>query len=195
MKSRAGFSLIELLCTLAVMVILTVLVMGRGSPSAQKRARLACKSNLEKIGLALSLYSSDNRGAYPSLDGATTAESALSLLVPRCTALTEIFICPGSKDKELPEGEPFGNGKISYAYYAGRTTNDDPGSVAVTDAQVNSSAKLTGQPLFSASGHPPGNNHKNGGNLLQLNGAVNFSGVAAERDLPVTGKVRLLNPK
>ena len=195
MKARRAFSLVELLCTIAILAILTVVMTNHGSASAQKRARVACQNNLEKIALALSLYSSDHRGAYPFLDGAATSESVLSLLVPRCTTMTEIFICPGSKDKELPEGESFAGSIISYAYYMGRASNDDPSFILVSDAQVNNLAKVTGQPLFSATGKKPGNNHgKTGGNLLQAGGAVHFSPPAADLDLPLDFKVHLLNP-
>jgi prepilin-type N-terminal cleavage/methylation domain-containing protein len=196
MNARGGFSLIELLCTVAIMLILTVLIAGHGSASTDKRARIGCEKNLEKIYLALSLYASDNQGHYPFLAGATNAEGALSLLVPRSTTTTEIFICPGSKDKELPEAESFASAKISYAYYTGRSTNDDSGAVLVSDWQVNDLAKTAGQQLFSPDGKKPGNNHgKTGGNLLQAGGSVQFSTPIADRDLPLSTQLRLLNPK
>ncbi len=196
MRARGGFSLIELLCTVAIILILAVLMAGRGSASAEKKSRAGCQANLQKIYLALSIYATDNKGAYPMQAGATNAESVLSLLVPSATTLTEIFICPASDDKELPESEPFGAHKISYAYYMGRGTNDEGGAALISDAQVNSLPKTAGQALFSADGKSRGNNHgKLGGNLLQANGEIQFSGPVAERDLPLPAKVVLLNPK
>ncbi len=195
MKTRGAFSLLELLCTVAILLILTVIMTTHGQASAAKKKRVGCEANLEKISLALNLYQNDNHGAYPSLTTASNSESVLSMLVPQDTAETAIFICPGSDDKELAEGQGFNGETISYAYYMGRGSNDDPGSVIITDRQVNDSSKTAGQPIFSATGKPPGNNHgKTGGNLLLLNGTVQFSLPSAERDLLLNGRLRLLNP-
>ena len=190
-----GFSLLELLCTVAIIAILTALVVGHGSASTEKKARLGCEKNLEKIYLALSIYGSDNQGAFPYASAASNSEDALTLLVPRSTTATEIFICPGSKDEPLPEGVSFAGHRISYAYYMGRTNKDDPNSVLITDWQVNALGKGVGSQVFSMDGKAPGNNHeKTGGNLLLTGGTVQFTGPIAERDMPVAGKVQLLNP-
>jgi prepilin-type N-terminal cleavage/methylation domain-containing protein len=190
-----GFSLLELLCTVAILAILSALIVGHGGASTDKRARVACEKNLEKVYLALSIYATDNSFEYPSLNGASNSESALSLLIPRSTAMTEIFICPGSKDKELPEAVSFAASKISYAYYMGRSNKDDGGAVLVTDWQVNDLPKNAGNPLFSVDGRKPGNNHgKTGGNLMQVSGAVTFCGPTADRDLPLASNVKLVNP-
>jgi prepilin-type N-terminal cleavage/methylation domain-containing protein len=195
MKTRGAFSLLELLCTVAILLILTVVMTTHGQASAAKKKRVGCEGNLEKISVALNLYQNDNHGAYPLLITASNSESVLSQLVPQDTAETAIFICPGSDDKELPEGRGFAGETISYAYYMGRGTNDDTGSVIMTDRQVNDSSKTGGQPLFSSTGKAPGNNHgKTGGNLLLLNGAVQFSIPVSDRDLLLNGNLRLLNP-
>src|ERR1700761_6203716 len=65
MKAR-GFSLIELLCVVAILMILSVLVMDHGAASNDKRARIGCEKNLQKIYLALSIYGNDNQGAFPA---------------------------------------------------------------------------------------------------------------------------------
>lgn len=146
--------------------------------------------------MAFSLYANDNQGAFPQLKEARTSEAPLSLLVPRSTTETAMFICPGSSDKSLPEGESFAQRRISYAYYMGRSTNHSAGEVLLTDWQVDTRAKTAGQPLFSADGKKPGNNHdKDGGNLLLGSGEVLASGPKAERDLPLPPGVALLNPK
>ena len=107
-----------------------------------------------------------------------------------------MFICPGSKDKPLPEAEAFDQRKISYAYYSGYTTNDDAGAIIVSDAQVDAAPKNQGQQLFSADGKKPGNNHgKDGGNLLSRGGDVTASGPKASRDMRFPTGVRLLNPE
>jgi len=189
-----AFSLVELLVVLALLFILTVWSASRFTTSARRREIAACQGNLEKIYLALSLYRGDN-SAYPALPDARASEEPLSLLVPKCTTGTEIFLCPSSADKALPEGERFGRGRISYAYYMGRGTNDDPQDILLSDWQVNSAPKKKGWPVFSLDGKKPGNNHNaDGGNLLSCGGAASHSEARAERDLLFPPTVRLLNP-
>lgn len=192
--SAGAFSLVELLVVLALLIILTVLSASRFTTSARRREAAACQGNLEKIYLALTLYRADN-SACPALPEARASEEPLSLLVPKCTTDTAIFLCPSSGDKALPEGERFSHGRISYAYYMGRTANDDPQDILLSDWQVDSAPKKKGQPVFSLDGKKPGNNHgANGGNLLSCGGAASSSGAKAARDLLFPPTVRLLNP-
>jgi type II secretory pathway pseudopilin PulG len=193
-RSTSAFSLVEMLVVLVLLIILTVLGTSRYSASARRKDIAACKLNLQKVYLALSIYRSDN-GTFPALKGAEKSEEALSLLVPKSTTTTEIFICPGSRDSELPEGERFASRHISYAYYMGHTTNDDPQEILVTDWQINNEPKRQGQPVFSSDGKKPGNNHYGeGGNLLLIGGDVAGSPPKASRDFLFSAPVMLLNP-
>jgi hypothetical protein len=146
--------------------------------------------------LPLTLYANDNHGDFPRLNDAPVSAAPLSLLVPRSTTETGMFICPGGADKALPEGEPFARRRISYAYYMGRSASNNPAAQAlVSDWQVNNLAKIKGRPLFSADGKKPGNNHgQDGGNILFDTGEVLRSGPAAACDLPLPPGVTLLNP-
>ncbi len=180
-----------------VLVIILMLLLLK--PLAVKKANPAlagCQNNLQKIYIAMSIYQNDNKGAFPSWTGATSPSQPLSLLVPKSTTVTKLFICPGSKDLPLPEAESFAGRKISYAYYMGRDSGGNPGEILLTDAQVNPASKSAGQPLFSTDGLPPGNNHgKDGGFLLSVGGEVSSSTPLAARDLTFSKEVRLLNPQ
>jgi prepilin-type N-terminal cleavage/methylation domain-containing protein len=192
--SKGAFSLLELLIVLALIVILSVLSAGRLTTSARRREMAACGSNLQKIYLALNFYRADN-GAYPFLPEAQSSAEPLSLLVPKGTTDTQIFICPGSGDKPLPASEPFGKRRISYDYYMGRATNGDLQEIILSDWQVDTSAKHKGDQVFSADGKKPGNNHAAvGGNLLSRGGAVAFCGPKASQDLLFPSSVKLLGP-
>jgi len=192
--SEGAFSLIELLLVLALLLILTVLSARRFTTSARKRELAACGGNLQKIYLALGFYRNDN-GAYPFLPEAQTSAEPLSLLVPKGTTDTEIFICPGSGDKPLPESEPFNKRRISYDYYMGRATNDDPHAIILSDWQVDALPKERGHLIFSLDGKKPGNNHGAvGGNLLSCGGAVLFSPPKAQQDFVFPPTVKLLGP-
>jgi type II secretory pathway pseudopilin PulG len=180
---------------MVILIILSVSLNSRLSGSRRRTNLELCRKNLQTISLALSIYANDNHGAFPFLTNAAISATPLSLLLPRSTTETAMFICPGGDDQALPEGESFAQRRISYAYYMGRSTNSVPGAAILSDWQVNTLPKTKGQPLFSADGKKPANNHvKDGGNLLLVNGEVIASGPKAARDLPVPSGVTLLNP-
>lgn len=191
-----GFSLVELLITLALMIIMVVMFTSRGSQSYQQRQLAACSKNLQQIYVAMSLYATDNQGRYPILASAVTSEGPLSLLVPKGTTDTEIFTCPGSNDAKLPQGAPFANGRISYAYYMGWTKVEGEPRVLLSDRQVNTGSKKSGELIFSKDGKGLGDNHsKYGGNLLSGNGEVSAVSPLAAQNLLVPTNIFLLNPK
>ena len=195
-RPARAFSLIELLVVLVLLLVMTTMMNSRLSGSHRRTARELCRKNLQEISLTLTIYANDNQGTFPLLKTARSSEGPLSLLVPRSTTETAMFICPGSQDKLLPEGEPFAHQRISYAYYMGRSTNNTATEVLLSDCQVDNSPKTKGQPLFSPDGKKPGNNHyKDGGNLLLGSGEVVASGPKAGRDLPVPPGITLLNPQ
>jgi hypothetical protein len=144
----------------------------------------------------MKIYGMEHDGKFPAIEGAASSEAPLSLLVPKYTSKTDIFICPGSGDKELPETEPFEGRKISYAYYMGRKLEDGGDAPLMTDEQVDTGAKAKGDRVFSLDGKPPGNNHRKfGGIVLFCDGRAVAIEAAADRDLPCPENVKLLNPK
>ena len=194
-----GFSLIELLITLALMVIVISMLEGFASGKHQRTQKQLCADNLQKIYLALQIYANDFRGALPQNTNALTSEEVLDALVPKYSADTSIFICPGGRDSQIPSGEPLAKHKISYAYYMGRRLNSsqpDPQTVLLTDRQINTEAKRAGEMIFSANGKSPGNNHhKYGGNFLFADGSVTAGAAQLTFSLAATPGVVLLNPK
>jgi prepilin-type N-terminal cleavage/methylation domain-containing protein/prepilin-type processing-associated H-X9-DG protein len=190
-----GFSLIELLVVLAVLIILTTMMWGFGSASHQHSAQRTCRANLEKIYVALQIYANDFPGRLPAITNAQTSEAPLSLLVPRYTVDTSIFICPGSKDSPLPSGVSFANRTISYAYYMDQHLGGAQQPL-MSDWQINTLPKKAGDFAFSATGRPPGNNHsKYGGNFLFGDGHAELSPPKLPFSLVTPGSVMLLNPK
>ena len=112
---QAGFSLIEMLVVVAVLVILFTIYWGSASGNRQQKLQANCRNNLQKLYLALEIYANDHAAKFPALQAARTAEEPLDLLVPRYTVDTSLFICPGSNDSPLPSGESLLQRKISYA--------------------------------------------------------------------------------
>lgn len=190
-----GFSLIELLVTVAIMVIMITMLEGFASGRHQRTQKQLCADNLQKIYLALQIYANDYRGFLPIKTNAATSEEVLEELVPKYSADTTIFICPGGRDSQIPSGELLSLHKISYAYFMG-TRLDDPQNVLLSDRQVNTEPKRAGEMVFSENGKPPGNNHhKYGGNFLMADGSVQASGPQLTFSLAGRPGVVLLNPK
>jgi prepilin-type N-terminal cleavage/methylation domain-containing protein/prepilin-type processing-associated H-X9-DG protein len=192
----AAFSLIELLVVMALIVVMFTLYWSAGSKNFQTKQIARCGKNLENIYVALKTYALDNNDRLPILASAQTSEPVLSQLIPRYTTGTEYFICPGCKDKVLPEAQPFAERKISYAYYMGHTVKDGADQPLVSDRQINTGPKFAGQPLFSADGNKPGANHnKYGGNVMFCDGNVQVSLTNSSFNLTNGPGIILLNPK
>jgi type II secretory pathway pseudopilin PulG len=190
-----GFSLVELLIVLALMIIMATMMYGFGSASRQHAEKKACQQNLSKIYLAMQIYANDFAGKFPETNGVQTSEGALDVLVPRYTVDTSIFICPGGRDSALPAGESFRKRKISYAYYMGAHLNNVQEPL-MSDRQVNTQPKRVNDYAFSVTGKPPGNNHhKYGGNFLFCDGRMEMTPPRIPFSLAVTQGVVLLNPK
>lgn len=194
--ARGGFSLLELLLVMTIIVVLYTLYLGGGTKGYQKRQLAQCEKNLTTVYVAMQTWANDYTNAFPTLTNAQTSEPVLSQLVPRYTTGAEYFICPGSKDSKLPDAEPFAKDRISYAYYMGRTDKDGADEPLLSDRQVDTNSKAVGQPLFSADGKKPGNNHdKYGGNVVFCDGSIQHSPAASAFNLTNAPGVTLLNPR
>jgi len=191
-----AFSLIELLIVVALMVVLFVAFFSTGSKSYQRRQQTACRQNLEFIYMVLQMYASDCQGAYPATNRAETSEAPLSLLVPRYSTRTDIFICPGSGHPRLPEGESFAARRISYAYVMGLTNDAPADQWLMSDAQAHPRSKEAGDVLFALDKRTSGNNHAQyGGNLLFSDGHTAYSPSLAKAPIQVPSNTIALNPR
>lgn len=195
-RSRpTAFSLVELLIVVALMVVLYVIYFSFGSRVHQKTQEERCSDNLEKLFLAMQIYANDS-AEFPLNTNALTSEQALNSLVPRYTADTSLFICPGGRDPDIPSGAPLAKHRISYAYYMGRGTNAGPGDFLMSDRQINTSSKDVGDQVFSLDGKSPGNNHsKYGGNILFSDGSAQTIPPRTPFSLAFSNSIVLLNPK
>ena len=190
-----GFSRIELLVVLALILILFTLYWGSGANGRRREEQHSCLSNLEKIYVAMTIYANEHNEKYPVVTGARSSEEPLDLLVPHYTVDTPVFICPGSKDAPIPPGESIRPLRISYAYYMGQRSSDTFVPL-MSDRQVDTGPREAGQVAFSTTGKAPGNNHeKRGGNFLFSDGQVRFTPPQVPFALGLTQGLVLLNPK
>ena len=181
---------------IALILIMYVMVLAPAQKSYQDKQLIVCQKNLQMVDIALKIYATDYHDSYPFVRDAATAEVPLSLLVPRCTTETAIFICPGSPDRRLPEAQSFVDRKISYAYYMGRTSRDGANEMLLSDEQVDTRPRHAGEPMFSVSGKRPADNHRRfGGNVLFCDGHADAFPPVATRNFAFSNSVVLLNPK
>ncbi len=193
-RSRAGFSVLELLVVVAILLILFTIYWGLAGKNTRVGERKSCAKNLQRTLIAMEIFATDHGGKFPEVPGAKTPAEALDLLLPKYTVDASAFICPASKDAELPSGVSIARQKISYAYFMGRRKGA-AGELLFSDRQVDALPKTAGQAVFSATGQAPGNNHGNaGGNFLFTDGRVEWSPPRLPFSLALPPGVVLLNP-
>jgi prepilin-type N-terminal cleavage/methylation domain-containing protein len=99
-KRMTGFTLVELMVVIAIIAVLMALLM----PSMKRARNLAlntkCAVNLKQLGLALALYTEDNRQAMPLAYIGSENDSSWAVLILPYTGLessfpvTSAFTCP-----------------------------------------------------------------------------------------------------
>jgi prepilin-type N-terminal cleavage/methylation domain-containing protein/prepilin-type processing-associated H-X9-DG protein len=137
---RSGFTYIELLVCIALIVIIISILLPTRTRCGEGSGRVKCASNLRQIGQAILLYSNDNRGAYPRTRASSLADgapdpipvwatgaaatqpfapdgpaendvtAALFLLLRTQDITSEVFTCPQSDQEKDTYGRTDGTG-------------------------------------------------------------------------------------
>lgn len=194
---RSAFSLLELMLVLAILSTLIAIAVTRGKSGDQGRMLLQCEANLQSMHVAMTIYANDHDGVFPAWPKAVGPERPLSLLIPTYTSDTSVFTCPGADDPALPQGEPFAERRISYAYYMGWKKTDPGQRPLASDRQTQRQGRSLNRPdrIFSRDGRGPGSNHdKHGGNVLFLDGSTRRYESKTDNRLEIPDEIQLLNP-
>jgi prepilin-type N-terminal cleavage/methylation domain-containing protein len=113
MSKKHGFTIIELLVVVAIIMILAALLTPVIQKAREQGRRAACISNIRQMSQAAMLYAADWRDKLPPVAN-TTALYAVTLLGKYTTNDPKLLKCPN----EL-------TATYSYGYYSGASLADD----------------------------------------------------------------------
>lgn len=107
---RAGFTLLELLSAVMVVVLLAGLLYPVGSSAIRKGQASKCTSNLRQIGMALQAYAGENNNSFPKLSGGSGQDWDQAAITPYLPSRPDgrqnkAFICPAAKYKGWPNSD------------------------------------------------------------------------------------------
>jgi prepilin-type N-terminal cleavage/methylation domain-containing protein len=94
MHTRRGFTLVELLCVIAVIMFLVALLIPVITRARDSAMQAACVSNLRQIGLGFRGYMMNWGGAYPQDPRSGSYSGFTPTLVPEYVDEQRVFRCP-----------------------------------------------------------------------------------------------------
>jgi len=194
---RDAFSFIELLCVLAILLILFALSFGLGGEARQRSRQEQCRGNLSLIHQALRIAAAENGERYPAVKGATDSDAVLSGLVPKYSSRVDMFRCPGrTRDPFSGASATTRRFRNHFAYASGLGTAPDAAQWLLSDEQADTRAKALGGLLFSETGSGTGSNHgKYGGSILFADGHSDASPPRTLFPINIPTNGAILNPR
>jgi prepilin-type N-terminal cleavage/methylation domain-containing protein len=118
---KRGFSLIELLASIAVIAVLTAIIVPSMSVVRARADSVNCLGNLRSLGVALSSYLAENQMKMPELEAARADKSedvpVIDNTLDAYLSSPKVFLCPSDGE----EGKVTGT-----SYYWNSTLNGQP---------------------------------------------------------------------
>ena len=106
MKGKHGFTLIELLVVISIIALLLAILLPSLSMARTHAKRVVSRSHMRQIGMALELYTEDNRGFFPETSHGLNASkdirqrSWIFTLKSYVGDVNEIRICPADPQRQ-----------------------------------------------------------------------------------------------
>lgn len=119
---RIGFTLLEMLTSLAVISVLASVLLPSLAHAREQARLMECKTRLRNVGLGLAAYAGQNKERFPITQapfgvGQTELLEALRRYVPD----GRVFYCPSDERPEFGYSpQRFADGSIGYFYYSCR---------------------------------------------------------------------------
>lgn len=112
--ARGGFTLIELMTVISIIVLLIGLLLPMLSRAAQAGRRAQCLSNLRQIGIGMMAYREDHRGLIPEVQSFPVAldQPTVMTALDHYLGTRRVWQCPSDDDYFLNYGS-------SYEYFLG----------------------------------------------------------------------------
>jgi prepilin-type N-terminal cleavage/methylation domain-containing protein len=193
---RGGFSFIELLCVLAILLIVFALSFGVGGKARQQSRLEESRGNLSLLHQALRIAAAENGERFPTVAGATDSDTVLSRLVPRYSSRVDLFRCPGrTRDPFTGASATTQRFRNHFAYASGLGNQPDATQWLLSDEQVDTRRKAIGDRIFSETDSGLGSNHgQHGGSILFTDGHAAFSAPKAAFAIQIPPGAIALNP-
>ncbi|MBM3498705.1 MAG: type II secretion system protein [Armatimonadetes bacterium] len=136
MKGPRGFTLLEVTVSVTIICILAAILFPVFARAREKARQTRCLTNLQQIGLALSMYARDHAGHFPPTN------DDLTPLLGRYLPDAEVLRCPSRHDESRRRASEPGTAQqwktptVDYFYRAGFCDDDDPNTLLVCDSEV-----------------------------------------------------------
>ncbi len=136
-SKRSGFTLLELLVVIVIMMILAGLLLPALGRSREAARRVVCASNLRQVGLGLHLYAQDWDRWFPwhketdlkqLSDSSGNFNTGLGLLYPQYLDNSGVFFCPTEREYIYEDYFPDGTTTYygNYDYYGAEMSPNAP---------------------------------------------------------------------
>ncbi|MBM3472239.1 MAG: prepilin-type N-terminal cleavage/methylation domain-containing protein [Armatimonadetes bacterium] len=131
---RRGFTLVEMLVVIAVIVVLMAILFPVFSRVRAHANKVKCIAHLEQIAIALRKYSEDYNGRFPPPPVFVNGryEGGISALYPDYIDNMELFACPVDVDARRAQAR-----QVRYSSYNGKATNAGNGTWALSEVYYN----------------------------------------------------------